>query len=162
MVPKLTSARECIKYLFSIDAYDVHKMLVYIYVHLLVSVPCLYLSFMSIKKRSERFVLSSALWYGVRLLTLQNSVLLLPSSGYKWRWRQQSWKQWYPSTRLHVVINSRLQYGGKKLINSSIMQQPLTVANHDMDVRSSGRVQSVVLYCSVTTDLRIRICHWPL
>lgn len=71
-------------------------------------------------------------------------------------------KHWCPSTRLHVVIISRLQYGGKKLINSSIMQQPLTVANPDMDVRSSGRVQSVALYCSVRTDLWIRICHCPL
>jgi len=41
------------------------------------------------------------------------------------------------------------------------MQQPLTVANADMDVRSSGRVQSVV-YCSVRTDLWIRISQWPL
>lgn len=28
------------------------------------------------------------------------------------------------------------------------MQQPLTVANPDMEVRSSGSVESVVLYCS--------------
>jgi hypothetical protein len=40
-----------------------------------------------------------------------------------------------------------MQYGGNRLINSSIMQQPLTVANRDMEVWSSRRVQSRVLYC---------------
>ena len=51
----------------------------------LVSVPCLYLSLMSHKTNALKDLYCGHLGYdyGVRLLTLQNSILLLPSRGYK-------------------------------------------------------------------------------